>query len=229
MQGSPSDHSAQSLSSFNNSERLTNDTLKIVLQRIGDPNVLPFIHVTLVFMQYMSRHPGAMSFLVAEFPWDLLATMLNTLLASYGSTLKIENENFPRSEKDDNRPFPEDFAVRGLLWTEGYFPEGWFANEKIDEEEKYHELPSMTAERKERILWLGCQISRGPGGLHFDGKHFSAHGTGLDIEPPERSLTYGSRTTAEETWSPSAEDIESDAEEDMPTSTGHAANSSSND
>jgi hypothetical protein len=77
--------------------------------------------------------------------------MLNTILASGGSISGIENESFPRPEKDDVRPLPEDFAVRGLLWTEGYFPDGWFANDKIDEE-KYHELPLMTAERKERIF-----------------------------------------------------------------------------
>jgi len=171
-----------------------------------------------------------MSLLQAEFPWDLLATMLNTLLASCGSISRIEDKSFLRPEKDDVRPFPEDFAVRGLLWTEGYFPEGWFANDKIDEEEKYHELPSMTAERKERILWIGVtRIANHGHGLAFDGKRFSAPGTGLQIAPPERSLTYASATTSGETWSPSAEDIDSDADEDMPLATKHVAISSSND
>jgi len=140
MEGSPSDHTSQSLSSFRNAQGLSNSTLRIVLQRIGDPNVLPFIHVMLIFMFNMSRSPGAMRFLHADFPWDLLSIMLNTLLASYGSPSRIVNEKFPLPEKDDVRPFPEDFAVRGLLWTDGYFPEEWFTNEKIDEEEKYHEL-----------------------------------------------------------------------------------------
>jgi hypothetical protein len=226
MAGSPSDHTPQSLS-FTNSQRLSNGTIKIVLQRIGDPNVLPFIHVTLVFMLYMSRHPGVMGYLQAEFPWTLLATMLNTLHASYGPTNWVEDEGFPKAEKDDVRPFPEDFAMHGLLWTDRYFPEGFLANEKIDEEEKYHELPSMTAERKERILWIGRRISNRGHGLVFDGKRFSAPGTGLQLEPPERSLTFASATTAGETWSPSAEDIESDAEEDLPA--GLAANHSPHD
>jgi hypothetical protein len=181
VQDSPSDHTPQSLSSFRNAQRLSNDTLKIVLQRIGDPNVLPFIHVTLIFLQYVSYRPGSMSLLQEEFPWDLLATMLNTLLASYGSISRIEMNSFPGPEKDAPRPFPEDFAVRGLLWTENYFPEGWFGNEKIDEEEKYHELPSMTAERKERILWLGVRISNNVSMLNFDGKRFRAPGTGLQV------------------------------------------------
>jgi hypothetical protein len=72
MQDFPSGHSPQLLSSFHNSQRLANDTLKIVLQRTGDPNVLPFIHVTLIFMQFISRYPGAMGLLSAGFPMGTL-------------------------------------------------------------------------------------------------------------------------------------------------------------
>jgi hypothetical protein len=132
--------------------------LEIVLQRIGDPNVLPFIHVTLVFMFYMSRFPGAMSTLGAAFPWGSLCVMLNTLLALYETHSRIEHDKFPLPA-NDLRPFPEDFAMRGLLWTEKYYPDQWFSNDKIDDEEKYLEFPSMTAERKERILWLACQLA----------------------------------------------------------------------
>jgi len=35
----------------------------------------------------------------------------------------------------------------------------WFTNEKINEGEKYHKLASMTEHRKERILWLSCQLA----------------------------------------------------------------------
>ena len=81
--------------------------------------------------------------------------MLNTLLWSYETHSVIEGDKFPLPERDDVRPFPEDFAIRGLLWAEGYYPSDWFANEKIDEEEKYHETATMTDYRKERMLWLG--------------------------------------------------------------------------
>jgi hypothetical protein len=228
MEGSPSDHTSQSESSFRNAKRLSNSTLRIVLQRIGDPNVLPFIHVTLIFMFNMSRFPGAMRFLHADFPWGLLSIMLNTLLASYGSPSRIENNKFPLPEKDDVRPFPEEFAVRGLLWTDGYFPKEVFTNQKIDEEEKYHELASMTAGRKERILWLGCRIANRGHGINYDGQRFSASGTGLQIAP-QGSLAFASATTADggESWSPSAADLDSDAEEDVPS--GHAAKQSPHD
>jgi hypothetical protein len=60
-------------------------------------------------------------------------------------------------EKDDVRPMTKDSAMWNLLWTENYFPEERFTNEKIDEE-NYHEWVSMTAQRKERIFWMGCRI-----------------------------------------------------------------------
>lgn len=145
--------------SFQRAKCLSNETLEIVLHRIGDPNVLPFIHVTLVFMYHLARHPRAMKLLEASFPWQSLTVMLNTLLAPYSTQARIESTDFPLPIKDDVRPFPEDFAMRGLLWADGYYPEKWFANDKIDDAEKYLEVASMTDDRKERILWLACRLS----------------------------------------------------------------------
>jgi hypothetical protein len=209
-----------SMAFFKHAQRLSNATLKIVLQRIGDPNVLPFIHVTLLFIYNMSRHPGAMELLEVDFPWDLLTVMLNTLMASYGMpATRIESDEFPMPEKDDKRPFPEDFAMRGLLWAENYFPDAWFANEKVDEEEKYHERASMTAQRKERILWLACKIaSRGPW-ISYAGRQFSA-GLG-SVEPVTRSMTFASATTYNtkaDTWSPMKSEFGSDAEAEKDSS-----------
>jgi hypothetical protein len=39
---------------FKNAQRLASAILKTALQQIGDPNVLPFIHVTLCFTLYIS-------------------------------------------------------------------------------------------------------------------------------------------------------------------------------
>lgn len=166
--------SEQSLATFKLALGLNNTTLRIVLQRIGDPNVLPFIHVTLVFMFNMTRHAGAMDLLQEDYPWDLLAIMLNTLLTQYKTPSRIEAEQFPLPAMDEFRPFPEDFALRGLLWADNYFPDGWFTHEKIDEEEKYHERASMTDERKERILWLACKIAKAGPWISYDGTSFKA-------------------------------------------------------
>ncbi|XXH02323.1 hypothetical protein Hte_008696 [Hypoxylon texense] len=95
---------------------------------------------------------------------------LNALLLSYREHHRIEDEQFPRQEKElAPRPLPEDFAMKGLLWVEKYFPLDWFSNDKIDDDEKYFEVASMTDHRKERILWLGCRIAKSRKWLTYDG------------------------------------------------------------
>ncbi|KAK8095234.1 uncharacterized protein PG998_014458 [Apiospora kogelbergensis] len=67
-------------------------------------------------------------------------------------------------------PLPEDFALRGLLWTNGYFPSDWYSNDNIDDDEKYFEVASMADERIERILWLGVYIAQHEKWLFYDEK-----------------------------------------------------------
>ncbi|KFA80858.1 hypothetical protein S40288_11500 [Stachybotrys chartarum IBT 40288] len=49
--------------------------------------------------------------------------------------------------------------MRGLLYTEDYFPADWFSKDKIKEDERFFEVASMTEERQEKILWLGRKIA----------------------------------------------------------------------
>ena len=77
------------MKSFQRAKYLNNETLEIVLHRIGDPNVLPFIHVTLVFMYHLARHPPAMKLLESSFPWESMTVMLNTLLAPYRNLTRV--------------------------------------------------------------------------------------------------------------------------------------------
>jgi len=221
MSGLPTDVSSPGMKAFENSQRLTNATLEIVLQRIGDPNVLPFLHVTLVFMYYISRHQRAMRLLETNFPWQSLTVMLNTLLAPYNTPERIEGADFPTPVKDDVRPFTEDFALRGILWADGYYPDTWFSNDKIDDEEKYLEVASMTDDRKERILWLACQLSKAGSWIYYDrsSRQFSTS----PIEVPaldSRSSTFASTTSIDraETWPPTLAKIEdgSEDEENIP-------------
>jgi hypothetical protein len=61
--------------------------LEALPSNIARNDILPFILVVLFSMQYMSPSLGGVSFLLAGFPWDLLATMLNTLLTTMFNTL----------------------------------------------------------------------------------------------------------------------------------------------
>jgi hypothetical protein len=135
------------------------DTIEVVLLRWGDTNTLPFLHTILVFINYMTRYPAAISHLEGKYPWKLTAFMLNSLLGS-GEPGYEANNQFHLWEKEQHpRPLPEDFAMRGLLYSEDYFPNDWFRNDKVDEDEKYFELASMSEERKDRILSLGRRIA----------------------------------------------------------------------
>ncbi|KAK3936938.1 hypothetical protein QBC46DRAFT_268641, partial [Diplogelasinospora grovesii] len=99
----------------------------------------------------------AMAHVTPAFTWKLAALMLNTLLSKYQSYSRIEGKDFLKPEKDKQlRPLPKDWALRGLVWVADYFLNGWFSNNKLDEDERHIEIASHAERRKERILYLGC-------------------------------------------------------------------------
>jgi hypothetical protein len=137
--------------SFHDAEYLSTEALKTILKRIGDPNVLPFVHVTLVFM--------------------------------YTTVERIEDAAFPVPVKDHIRPFTEDFGIRGLIWAEDYFPSTWFAEDKLDDEERHLEAASMVDVRKERILWIACQLCKTGSWMTFDREKRRFSTTLVDVPP----------------------------------------------
>lgn len=154
--------------SFKWALELTEGTYKVALRRFADPNILPFLHVVLAFIHHLAFFPAAITVIEKTFPWKLVSLLLNSLLLSYREYDKMYSTEFPRPDKGLPRPLPEDFAMKGLIWVDKYFPNDWFSNEKIDDDEKYFEVASMTDERKERILWLGCAIAKQKKWLVYD-------------------------------------------------------------
>jgi len=150
---------------------------EVVLRRLGDINTLSFIHAMLAFMHRMSQLPAAMSHLESRFPWGLTCKMLNCLIGMTVAEPRISTEVLPGSDKPEKGlallPLPEDYALRGLLFTEHIFPSGWFDNSNLDEAERYMESGRRTLNRErrlERILWLGRRIARNGKGLTWDAK-----------------------------------------------------------
>ncbi|KAF4475379.1 Telomerase-binding protein EST1A [Colletotrichum fructicola Nara gc5] len=143
-------------------------THDVVFRRFGDPSVTPYLHVTLSFLHHLVKFPAAMAHIESKIPWKLISLMLNTLIGTCTRFDKIENEAFPRNEKESPRPLPDDFAQRGLLWVEKYYPADWFTAAKIDDEEKYFEVASMMEERQNRCLWLGNRIAATGKWLTYD-------------------------------------------------------------
>ena len=138
---------------------LTFSILKLALQRPGDPNILPHAHVSLVFLLSLSTVYVAMSYIEKDVPWSEIASFLNRLAITSKVEIRSEDKGFPQPKKGVGRPLPEDFAIHGQIWSQGYFPNGWFENAMVDDEERSLELPSMAEPRVERILWLGARIA----------------------------------------------------------------------
>ncbi|KAG7145189.1 hypothetical protein HYQ46_006065 [Verticillium longisporum] len=100
--------------------------------------------------------------------------------------------------------------MRGMIWTNTYFPSKWFSNDKIDDDEKYFEVASMTEERRIRILWIGCQIARHERWLQYD---FKTHQFAVS---PEYDENIDELPAAAEQVAP-AEDDEAMTEEQTAT------------
>jgi len=134
-------------------------TITIVAQRIGDKNIVPFMHVVLAFIWSLTFVPGALVYLEPNIPWDRIVMFLNTLGRSGVIDSRIESEGFPQVLSGTGRQLPEDFPMRGLIWAQHYYPTDFFTTQVVDEDERTLELPSHAAPRAERCLWLGIRLS----------------------------------------------------------------------
>lgn len=65
---------------------------------------------------------------------------------------------------------PRDYNLLGFDWAKRYFPDRWFEDAQIDNEERTQELPSMTNIRRERILWLALRICAAGDWMVYDTK-----------------------------------------------------------
>ena len=136
---------------------LTMTTFALVLRRIGDKNVLPHVHVIISFLATFAS-VNYVSQIIDHAPWAELVLFLNTLLKSeQGPEIAVLEPVFPEDQAD-NLPLPEDYLIRGQIWSQWYFPEGWFKKEH-DEEDRYMELPSTIKLRTERVLHLAYELA----------------------------------------------------------------------
>ncbi|KAJ4408047.1 hypothetical protein N0V85_004283 [Neurospora sp. IMI 360204] len=175
--------------------RLANRTHDVVFRQQDDLNVVPYLHATLAFVYHMISLPEAMVHFAPEFPWRLVSYQLNSLLRDYSAYDRFESDQFPRPENEEvPRPLPEDFAMRGLLWVEKYFPSDWFSEDKIIDDEKYFESASLFDERITRVLYLGYRIAMEGEGkwLQYDSKthRFGVH-PHYELESQRGGNDYG--------------------------------------
>ncbi|EXJ79884.1 hypothetical protein A1O3_08169 [Capronia epimyces CBS 606.96] len=161
-------------------------SISIVAGKVGDRNILPFMHITLAFLWSLSYVPGALVYIENYVPWTKLVLCLNTLSRSGVVDARIEAEDFPQHQSGTGRQLPEDFLMRGLEWAYYYFPADFFEGQVVDEDERTLELPSHAAPRAERCLWLGGRLAQLNRYMIYDtiSKQFSCTEFATSLENP---------------------------------------------
>ena len=66
---------------------------------------------------------------------------------------------FPKPTGESYDPLPEEFVMRGQLYSQCSFPETWFTDTTIGDDERSSEVPSMSQPRMDRLLWLGRRLA----------------------------------------------------------------------
>jgi hypothetical protein len=140
--------------------RVLGETTRIVSQRIGDKNIVPYMHVQLAYLWSLAHVPGALQYVQAHIPFEGIVSFLNTLGRSGVDESRVIGDDFPQQLSGTGRQLPEDFPMRGLIWAQYYYPAAFFQGQVVDEDERTLDLPSHAAPRAERCLWLGYQLAR---------------------------------------------------------------------
>ena len=148
-------------------------------------DVLPSVHAILVWLQSIhflrsrlnddeSIHTYGCLMSSDKFSWGGLSDYLNMLMKHNPVNARImefaRQGIFPVPEgREEATPLPEDYLVRGLIWTQFYFPSGWFGGGQTDDEgARAIENPDVHKARVERVEWLGLYLAFRTEYLHFN-------------------------------------------------------------
>lgn len=150
---------SESGNAFKTAVSFAAQTYEAVIIRMDDEDTLPFLHTQLVFYRFMLKFDVGRQHLEDAIPWRQTALLLNRLLWTCGFTPRFYTDRIPSLENEEAQPLPEDHAMRGLVYTSDYFPDNWFSNVSINDNERSFDSRSNVRGRQERVLWLGYSIS----------------------------------------------------------------------
>jgi hypothetical protein len=105
-------------------------------QRIGDKNILQYMHVVLAYLLGLSFVPNPILCVKGCIPWEGIAIFLNTLGRSDVVNARVEDTDFPQQLSDTGRQLPEDFIMRRLFWAQHYFPTEFFIGQITNEDKR---------------------------------------------------------------------------------------------
>jgi hypothetical protein len=135
-------------------------TLRLVLLRSTDRNVLPHVQILLALVIVLadiqsfslSIQREYVTTILDRMPWGDLSSFATTLANSEEFGTRYETTSFLQPEPGDVGPLPEDYLLRGQIWTQALFPDDWWKDGEIDPEEKSIEHASTVRKRGERVL-----------------------------------------------------------------------------
>ncbi|KAJ5107831.1 DNA/RNA-binding domain E.t1.c1-type [Penicillium angulare] len=139
---------------------LTFHTLAILLNEPSNEQMYPSIHISLAFIWCIALRPIAMQQFEQVIPWLPIAKFLNTLLSSGIDFSNSQNEEFPVYDNESgSRQLPEDFLIRGQVWSQLYYPEGFFYGAHSEDNLTTGETSATIIPRRQRCVWLGVRIA----------------------------------------------------------------------
>ncbi|KAL3452870.1 hypothetical protein BJX65DRAFT_156559 [Aspergillus insuetus] len=133
-------------------------TLSIMLGQIGNKNIFPSLHISLAFLWCLTRTPSGMKHVEVVVPWKQITGFLNTLIRNFTDFALVEASGFPVQTED--KWLPEDFLIRGQVWSQRLYPAGFFTNAPNADEGRNLEPPSRDLSRMHRCLWLGVRLAK---------------------------------------------------------------------
>ncbi|KAF2675462.1 hypothetical protein BT63DRAFT_450451 [Microthyrium microscopicum] len=166
---SPFEYDAESTRSFKVASNLFFMVLRKVLGHSGDKNTYANVHVSTCFVLALVsffRAPNTFPELqqhIQEFlvqvPWEEICNLLNMISASGDYDGRYETFDFLRPVRGDPGPLPEDYLLRGMMFTQTYYPKDWFDEVDVDEV-RMIEHASTEKRREERLLWIGYKFAQ---------------------------------------------------------------------
>lgn len=142
--------------------KMLSEAFEVVVSSQTADRVLPHIHVLMAFLvalleakrlieEKLTMPVVGIAAMMNCVPWRTLCLYLNG--TPFHETPKDFIISFPPSP---GGPLPEDFLLRGLVWTKDYFPSNWFdittRNAQIGDYVPRQKL------RIDRILWLAHRL-----------------------------------------------------------------------
>ncbi|KAK1144534.1 hypothetical protein N8T08_005407 [Aspergillus melleus] len=161
---------------------LTFQTFSIFLDQIGDKNIYAALHFSLAFLWCLSCTSSGMKYAELVVPWRRIVAFLNTMFSPLLDMSLVEKDEFPVS--DETRWIPEDFLIRGHIWSQAYYPPSFFEGSPTEDDGRNIEMPSLKISRMYRCLWLGVRLAKFDRWMTYDStlQKFSVTPFALELE-----------------------------------------------